>query len=183
MCIFLMNRTNITYDIIKIVVVIEPTYVARLNEEKYVYNFLRKLVDNYRYDYDYHYYHHVLVDIPQDIYDQVIDIDPTLIKYIPKENKTLELCRKVMTHDVTLIEYVDSKFITHDDILKTINIDGEYIKYIPTDVIFDDSIYKLAVANNYKAIKYVPPQNIDLDLIKIAHDKTTISSVKNAKVK
>jgi hypothetical protein len=59
-----------------------------------------------------------------------------------------------------------------------VNENGNNVQYLASQFV-TDSIYKLAVAKNHEAIMYVPTEHIDLDLVKMAYDKTTVPKHKS----
>lgn len=96
--------------------------------------------------------------IDNKLYINVLSKNGLLLKYIPKNKITKELCDVAFNNDFKAYEFIPDKFKTHDMSFISVRKCGYYLKFVPK-MHKTYNLYYVAINNYPEASKFIPKNN------------------------
>lgn len=109
---------------------------------------------------------------------EAVTLNSKLIKHVPVQWKTKEICDIAFSGDISNIMYLNKAFITFDMALAAVKVNGLYLKCVP-DEHFVDEICIEAIKNHARAIDNVKNPTEEMWALAIKKDNSIIYDVKN----
>lgn len=110
--------------------------------------------------------------------EEAVKKDPMLLKHVPINYRTEELCNMAFNSDIRTFPFLNKKFITHDMCIDAVKFDGALLKYVP-DVHFTNSVCIEAIKQKPIAIDHIKNPTIEMWKVAITSDPSIIFDLKN----